>query len=1505
MDASDALDPFLPPVRDWFRAALGEPTAAQRQGWPAIRAGQNTLILAPTGSGKTLAAFLACLDQLWRHLGEPGGVSPRSLRGLTPPGSPTPPGVRVLYISPLKALNNDIHRNLQVPLEGVAETARRMGQPLPVIETAVRTGDTPAAERQRLVRRPPHVLITTPESLHLLLTSRARETLRHLTHCIVDEIHALCANKRGVFLALLLERLEALQANPSPGVSLRTPGFEDSPRGLGLPSTFVRIGLSATQRPLEEVARYLGGSEIRPDGALVPRLVTIVDAGLRKDLDLRVVTPAEHFGPQTEKSIWPSIYRLLHNEVRAHRSTIIFANNRRSVERITAQLNETEEIARAHHGSVSLEARQQTELALKEGRLPAVVATASLELGIDMGAVDLVCQVESPGDVARALQRVGRAGHLVGQKSKGRLIPKMASDLLEQAVLAREMAAGRVEEIRVPINCLDVLAQQIVAMTAMEPWHVPALYDLIRRAYPFRDLSAQAFETVLEMVSGRYRWNAVAGSTSSMAALQPRVSWDRTHNRIHALPGSQHLALVSGGTIPDTGQYAAYSSSGVRIGELDEEFIYERRVGDTFLLGTNAWRLERIDADRVIVTPAEGAPAMVPFWRGEKTGRSRDLGLAIGLFLRELRECLDDPGCEAWLRDSHFLDYAAARNLRSYVRRQLDSSGCLPTDRTLVIEASRDQLGDWQVILLSPLGGRLHLSLRLAIEARLRQRLGYGPQCLHHDDGILIRLADADEPVLDLLDGLTPENVQELILSELADSALFALRFRQNAARALLLPRGKAGRRAPLWLQRLRGRDLLQVARQHPDFPIVAETFRECLHDHLEVPHLQELLVDIRAGRVEVVTHRRETASPFAQGLLFAFTASNMYVYDGTEAEPSQAPLDRELLGQLVTPGRHGHLLDPRAVHQVERRLRGLGQPPRSVAEMAEWLRRLGDLSPSELEGPMAAFLQELEADGRAARIELPRCREPQRWVLTEEAELYRQAFAGAAALPEVARTAAETILSRFLETHALVGLRDILERYPFESDWAERQLRQWADSGRLISLPAAETAGLTPEARPAEPRWSAPANLQQVQRGTLAILRQEVVTRSAPRFADFVLRWQSVHPASPTSLPVQPGGRLAVVLDRLQGLPLPAELWEQTVLPARVPDYQPGWLDECIAGGARVWACQGDAERGPGLLAFWDRESLSRLPPPALPDAPALDPAAERVLASLQGRGASFVADVAADTRLSPSAVRAGLWVLVRRRLATNDHFDVIRRGEETHNGLARARTVSRRSQRQRLEGRWSLLSWGHAEPEETLIFQTSILLQRYGVVARELALFDPWMPSWRLLYEVLSRMELSGEVRRGYFVEGLSGAQYALPEAARMLQDLELPSTAADPLILLHSLDPANLYGSGAPFDIPLLDGGTRTLARRAGNWLVLRAGRPILLVEQQGNRLTALASASKEDIAAAVACLPRIHTQHKLTVAEWNGRPVTRTEGRELLEAAGFVHDYQSMALYATWR
>lgn len=1505
---AEVLDLFLPPVAEWFRRRMGRPTPVQREGWPAIAAGQNTLLLAPTGSGKTLAAFLACLDGLWRQ-------------------NPIARGVQVLYVSPLKALNNDIHRNLQIPLHGVAAIADEMGDALPRIDIAIRTGDTPAAERQRLLRQPPHVLITTPESLHLLLTSKARESLRHVTHCIIDEIHALCPNKRGVFLALLLERLQHLNER-----------------------AFVRIGLSATQRPLEEVARYLGGFSYDHDEAWRPRPATIVDTGLRKNLDLQVVSPVEQFMALPEKSIWPAIYRRLADEIRQHRSTIVFANNRRTVERLTAHLNEYlydqsideraldetlsqagasgtspareaaarqgDVLVRAHHGSVALEVRRQTEQSLKEGRLRAVVATASLELGIDMGAVDLVCQIESTGNVARALQRVGRAGHLVGQSSKGRLIAKTLPDLLNQAVLAREMAAGRVEALQVPMNCLDVLAQQVIAMTAMDDWNVADLYRLIRQAYPYRDLTAAAMDAVLEMVSGRYRLEPapVAESASEnkistaqrLAALQPRISWDRVHQRLHALPGSQRLALVHGGTIPDTGQYAVYTAKGLRLGEVDEEFVYERRVGDTFLLGTNAWRIDRIETDRVLVHAAEGTPALVPFWRGESTGRSYDLGLAQGAFLRELAERLEQVDCNDWLQHDYFLDSAAASNLRFFVQRQLRRTNCVPTDRTLVIEATRDPLGDWQVILLSPFGRAVNLGLRLAIEHRLHARLGYRPQCMHHDDGIMIRLTESDEPVLDLLDGITVENVRDMILEELADSALFALRFRQNAARALMMPRGSAGKRAPLWLQRLRGRDLLQVARRYPDFPIVAETFRECLHDHLDLPHLLQLLNHIENGQVCIETRRLDTPSPFAAALLFAFTMAYMYQYDDVEATgASSAPLDQGLLDQLIGHEGRPLPLDPRAVQKVDRRLRDVGLAPRSKAETAEWLRKLGDVAEAEIDAGARAFLDELEKDGVVIRL---KSFTPPRWILTEEQELYANAFSSDVADAGAAREAASTILQRFLTTHALIGLDDVLARYPFERSWAQTQLEEWTRQGRLIRV----------ETQVAEPlQWSAPENFDQMQRSTLSILRREVMTCPPELFADFVLRWQYAHSAAR----VENADGLGQTLERLRGFSAPLDLWEHAILPARVKGYSGRLLNDWMSQGRWTWYCRQESPGNETSLAFLERESISQLPPVPI-DGLELDARTAAIVEALRQRGAMFTSEIASLTAISESAARASLWTLLRGGVVTNDQLDIIRKGEPARldeaplmrsRGELRSflRDSRRKSNHALSEGRWSLLPWAQPDAETEAFFQATLLLERYGVVSRELALLSGTPTPWRILYEVLSRMEMAGEVRRGYFVEGLSGAQFALPDAAKLLQEIALPSQTQAPVVLIHSLDPANLYGTGAAFELTIADGELRTFQRRPGNWVALKAGRPIFLIEQHGKRLTALPHASVDDLRQATSRLPDLlkwsnagDARHKLTVETWNDQAVTSTAGKELLEQAGFVRDYLSMTLYAVW-
>jgi ATP-dependent Lhr-like helicase len=1490
MDSINPLAGFHPAVADWFTQHLGEPTPPQVLGWPSIAAGQHTLILAPTGSGKTLAAFLACLDRLWKE--------PERGRG-----------VQLLYISPLKALNNDVFRNLHVPLLGVQKQAELRGESLPHISVGLRTGDTTTSDRQKQLRKPPDVLITTPESLHLLLTSKGRDILTNVRWCIIDEIHVLCPNKRGVFLAMLLERLQHLTGEPG----------------------FTRIGLSATQRPLEEVARYLGGLRYTKGQGLEARPVHIVDAGQRKKLDLQVVSPVERFGPMPEKSIWPSIYRYLHDQISSHRSTIVFANNRRAVERITGAINEVEEEAksdeskvgessdaglfvRAHHGSVSLEMRHQTEQLLKEGKLAGVVSTASLELGIDMGAVDLVCQVESSGNIARSMQRVGRAGHLVGGHSKGRLIPKTLPDLLEQAALAREMIRGQVEELHIPNGCLDLLAQQIVAMVSVESWAVPELYALFRQAYPTRDLTPEAFESVLEMISGRF-------PAEAFHELRARITWDRVHNRLHPLPGSKQLALVNGGTIPDTGQYAVYiAETSNRIGELDEEFVFERRVGDVFTLGTSAWRIESIETDRVTVSRAEGMPSTMPFWRGEKIGRSADLGRAMGNLIGEitLKLASDQTQVLPWLMDDCRLDHHAAENLLFYIKRQIESAGMVPSGQHILCEAFRDEVGDWHLAILSSLGSRFHLTLRYALESLWREQFGYQPYCLHHDDGLLLRLVDQGDPPLELLRQLDPASVEQRVLQELADSALYAIRFRHNAARALMLPVNSPQKRAPLWLQRLKSRNLLQIARQHPRFPIVIETCRECLHDHLDVDGVIQVLSDLRTGKVQLTTRRAETPSPFASQLLFSFTAAYMYDYDKVElkGEGNKANIDKGLLDQLISPEAYDHLLDPRAVEQVDKRLQGVGLLPRTAEELFEWIRRLGDVRDDELASEMQGHAATLQQQGRLLRWPVPHSAE-ERWILAEEAERYQHFTAflqGKQAQAD--EDAATTVLQRFLQTHALVGVDDVLQRYPLNAVWVESALRDWSKAGAAITL---ESWGDTPTVL-----YSAPGNLDQVQRSSLAMRRKEVPTVPASVFAHFVQRWQGAHPATAVGGPEG----LRAALERLQGYGLPRELWEQTILPSRVPGYQARWLDELVLSGEWCWVCRPGSEPVTKIeslcqtVMFVRRDQLLHFQPPIETSPLTGDEA--KVHDVLHHRGAMFLVDLAQSANLSPTQVKQALWKLADRGLISNDRFDVLRRIDAELDDMAKPPGrvqlwAMRRNRIQLPEGRWALLPWSQPDAETRAIAQVQLLLERYGIVSKDLAGQDSSLFPWRVLYEVLSRLELSGEVRRGYFVDGLSGAQFALPDAVEQLAAITKLPVAQESAVLLHAYDPANLYGPSGPLGWPL---GPRiisdnnepegpTWSRRSGNWLITLAGTIVLAVESGGKAIWTNPQSSEETIYQAIQCLPDLlksghgtNVRAKLVIEEWNGQPVTSSPARRFLEAVGFVSDYHSLCLYAAW-
>src|SRR5438270_4233814 len=884
----DPLAVFSPPTRAWFERTFDGPTPPQTLGWPAIASGAHVLIQAPTGSGKTLTAFLYAIDRLTAN-----------------PGA----GLRVLYVSPLKALNYDIERNLRGPLAGLDSKLR----------VAVRTGDTPQKERRELLKEPPDILITTPESLYLLLTSQAREILRGVDTVIVDEVHAIAGTKRGAHLALSLERLEALADGP-----------------------IQRIGLSATQRPIEEIGVFVSGD----------REITIVDAGTRKELDLEVVVPVEdmrELGTSTSyenppeadgsalltsteggtNSIWPSIYPEILRLVREHRSTIVFVNNRRLAERLALRLNELaeEEIARAHHGSLAREQRVLVEEDLKAGRIPCLVATSSLELGIDMGAVDLVIQVESPKSVARGLQRIGRAGHEMGATSKGRIFPKFRADLLECAVVLQRMRAGAIEETQIPRNPLDVLAQQVVAVCADEEIEVDELHRLVRGAYPFADLSRVQLENVLDMLAGRY-------PSDEFAELRPRIVWDRTAGVIRGREGARRLAVTNAGTIPDRGLFGVFvTDGGGRVGELDEEMVYEARAGQVIVLGASSWRIDDITRDRVLVSPAPGVPGAVPFWKGEGVGRPYELGAAIGKFSRELL-AQREPTVEG-------LDDRASWNLIEFLREQERATGVVPSDRTVVVERFRDEIGDWRICILTPFGGRVHAPWAMAVAARLRESLGVDVQSIWSDDGIAFHLPESDAPPATDQLILSPEDVDELVLAEVGQTALFGARFRENAARALLIPRRRPGERTPLWQQRLKAQNLLQVARKYASFPIVLETYRECLQDVFDLPALKKLLHGLQTREIDLVDVETTSASPFASSLLFDYIATYMYEDDTPPAERrAQAlSLDRDLLRELLGQEELRELIDVDALAEVEASLRG---NPRNADELHDQLRLRG-----------------------------------------------------------------------------------------------------------------------------------------------------------------------------------------------------------------------------------------------------------------------------------------------------------------------------------------------------------------------------------------------------------------------------------------------------------------------------------------------------------------------------------------------------------------------------------
>jgi ATP-dependent helicase Lhr and Lhr-like helicase len=1420
----DPLASFTPATREWFERAFAAPTPAQAAGWPAIARGGHVLIQAPTGSGKTLAAFLSAIDRLSARPGD---------------------GLRLLYVSPLKALNYDVERNLRGPIAGLRSPLR----------VSVRTGDTPQVERREMLRRPPDVLITTPESLFLLLTSQARSILGSIETVIVDEVHAVAGTKRGAHLALSLERLERLVQQP-----------------------FQRIGLSATQRPLEEIGRFVSGG----------RPIELVDAGIRKELDLEVVIPVEDLrelgasrnelsqpvvqdGVEMDsgyeanaRSIWPSIYPALLELVRAHRSTIVFVNNRRLAERLALRLNELaeSEIARAHHGSLAREQRLEIEELLKAGEIPCLVATSSLELGIDMGAVDLVVQVESPKSVARGLQRIGRAGHELGAVSKGRIFPKFRGDLLESAVVAKAMREGAIEETSIPRNPLDVLAQQIVAICAEQEIAVDELHELVRGAYPFADLSRQQLENVLDMLAGRY-------PSDEFAELKPRIVWDRTAGMVRGREGARRLAVTNAGTIPDRGLFGVHLvDGGGRVGELDEEMVYEAREGQTFLLGASSWRIEEITRDRVIVSPAPGVPGAVPFWKGEGVGRPYELGERIGRTSREVTGLADAKALQS-LREDYDLDELAARNLLTYLRDQAEATGTVPSDRTVVVERFRDEIGDWRVCLLTPFGGRVHAPWAMALTARIRDALGLEVQSLWSDDGIALHLPDADAPppTEELL--IPPDELEELVVQEVGQSALFGARFRENASRALLIPRRRPGQRTPLWQQRLKAQGLLQVARQYGSFPIVLETYRECLQDVFDLPALKRILHGLQTRELDLVEVETASASPFASSLLFDYVATYMYEDDTPPAERrAQAlSLDRDLLRELLGQDELRELIDPGALETVETELRG---SPRNADELHDVLRRRGHLLVAEYD---AGFAETLLRERRALRVPLAG---GEALIAIEDAGRYRDALGimPPGGLPEAylegGPDSLRQLVARFARGRGPFTTAEASERFGVD---VEAELRVLEREDRLVRG----------ELRPggSEREWCDPEVLRRLRRASLAVFRREVEPAEQAALGRFLPAWHGIDRRA----------SLREALVPLQGLALPVSLWESEVLPRRVAGYRPEHLDALTASGEVVWV-------GAGLdrAALYFRDDAPVLGPPG-GAAPPESEAADAIRAAL-GRSPEFFADLLAATGLEAQEALPALWELVWAGEVSNDAWAPLRAGRryEAPRAERRPRRFSRTrtSRSGSTQGRWSLTErlFAGGAPERRALAE--LLLERQGIVTRDGVRGEGIAGGYGAVYSELRDLETLGVCRRGYFVEGLGGAQFALPGAVERLR--ELRRHAADDedepeALVLAAADPAQPYGAAIAWP---RRAGARA-ARVAGAHVVLLDGEAALFVERGGRSLVPLREPDESWLRPALAALVG-HVKggraKRLAVERFDGVPVTESDALHLLVEAGFL-------------
>ncbi|MBI4455506.1 MAG: DEAD/DEAH box helicase [Acidobacteria bacterium] len=1554
----DLLHLFHPPVREWFACSFPAPTRSQALGWAAIARGESTLLLAPTGTGKTLAAFLACIDRI-----------------LFSPPPPTRARCRVLYVSPLKALAVDVERNLRAPIAGITRIAQQHGIDVYVPRIFIRTGDTPAQDRARFLRQSADILITTPESLYLLLTSSARDRLRVVETVIIDEIHALVPNKRGAHLALSLERLQAI-----------------------CPQPLQRIGLSATQRPLEEVALFLGGFEVvggdpstafrgprphdtergqdahvlatsphrhgaassdlrgqsledslphftddRPPSishplignaqswTFAPRPVSMINAGERKPLELRVEVPVEDMAQLSESvvnpsvstaqgpasvSIWPMIHPRLLQLIRQHHSTLIFVNSRRLAERLAAALNELagETIVSAHHGSIARLQRLEIEDNLKAGKIPALVATSSLELGIDMGAVDLVIQIEAPPSVASGLQRIGRARHQVGAVSRGVIVPKYRADLVACAAAARSMLRAEVEATRFLRNPLDVLAQQIVAMCAVDDWTTDALYQTVRRAAPFSELSRQPFESVLDMLSGRY-------PSDAFADLRPRITWDRISGILRGRHGAGRVAIANAGTIPDRGLYGVFlagaaSQQKARVGELDEEMVFESRVGETFLLGASTWRIKEITHDRVQVTPAPGQPGKMPFWHGDRAGRPLGFGRAIGALIRELR-ALPPPRAVEQLQQHHSLSALAAQNLVTYVQDQLEA-GALPDDWTIVVERCRDELGDWRVCILSPFGGKVLAPWAMAIVANVRERRGMEVDTMWSDDGIIIRYPELSQPPE--LEWLLPDpdRVQELVTGQLGSSTLFASRFREIAARALLLPKRRPGTRVPLWQQRKRAFDLLQVAIQYRSFPMILETYRECLRDVFDMPGLVEIFRQIQNRTLRVVTVDTQKPSPFASSVLFGYIANFIYEGDAPIAERRAQALmvDPGQLRELMGKAERCELFDLATLSELELELQCLAdsRKARHPDNLHDMLLRLGDLSAAEISQRVhgaeldSSWIDLLQKEGRILSVPVGMER---RFIAVEDAARYRDALGIPlppglpASLLVPLQDSMGDLLRRYARSHGSFLTQDVALRFGIPFDLARQELQILQQEGHLLE------GEFRPGGQGTE--WCNVDVLRALRQKSLARLRRQVEPVEASVLARFLISWHRL-----IRKRRGPEGLLEVI-EQLQGIPIAASLLESEVLPARIHDYKSAHLDLLCAAGEVIWVgveslgeCDGRValfltDRARLLRPFLERneEVKAHGPKPGGRTSALSHPDRnrhERIRSFLRAHGASFFASIheAAGGGYLGDTLNV-LWDLVWRGEVSNDTLLPLR---HLHGNRERQRHATGGAFRSRRlvppagEGRWSLVSTvlgPESSFTERAAARAQQLLDRYGLLTREVIAAEPVQGGFSTIYSTLKVLEERGRIRRGYFVKGLGAMQFALPQALEGLRDFrELPGE--DEVVLLAAADPANPYGSILPWPTLVWPGA---LSRSVGCYVILVNGALVAYIGRSESQFFVFLPQSEpqrsrvaRSVAEALVSWVRSGRRKALFISSVNGAPAPESELAQALLHAGFV-------------